>query len=173
MRHLHRSLLIDRTPHDVFALVSDPDRFAQFFVGMTLWEPRSRRRRGKGARYKVLMRVGSIEAGGIVRITEWREDDLVAWEAESGIDQRGQMTVRPTAGGTELHLEIEFALDGPGSWLVEQIAARIVGRNMSATLLAARRILEHERAERRSRQAPQGARQASKAGGAVRAEAGA
>jgi polyketide cyclase/dehydrase/lipid transport protein len=139
---------------------------------MTRWEPKSRRRRGVGARFKVLMRVGSIEAGGIVRITEWREDELVAWESESGIDQRGQMSVRPATGGTELHLVIEFSLDGPGSWLVEQIAARILGRNMSATLLAARRILEHERAERRVRQPPRGATGARKAGGALRAEIG-
>ena len=88
---LQRSLLIDRDASEVFALVSDPDRLAGFFVGITRWEVRSRQRRGKGATYKVLMRVGSIEAGGLLRITDWRDDELIEWESESGIPRRGRI----------------------------------------------------------------------------------
>ncbi|HEX9312551.1 MAG TPA: SRPBCC family protein [Actinomycetota bacterium] len=144
MKRLHRSLLIDREPGAVFALISDPERASEFFVGLTRWEPRSRRRRGLGARFKVLMRVGSIEAGGLVRITGWRPGELIEWESEAGITQRGRWAIRPATGGTELHLQIEFELEGPGSWLVESIAGRVVGRNMTATLLAVRRMLEFE-----------------------------
>ena len=144
MKRLHRSLLIAREPQVVFALISDPDRASEFFVGLTRWESRSRRRRGLGARFKVLMRIGSIEAGGLVRITGWRPDELIEWESEAGITQRGRWVVRPATGGTELHLEIEFELEGPGSRLVEAIAGRVVGRNMTATLLAVRRLLEFE-----------------------------
>jgi ribosome-associated toxin RatA of RatAB toxin-antitoxin module len=144
MKRLQRSLLIDREPQAVFALISDPERASEFFVGLTRWEPRSRRRRGLGARFKVLMRVGSIEAGGLVRITGWRPDELIEWEAEAGITQRGRWAIRPATAGTELHLEIEFELEGPGSRLVEAIAGRVVGRNMTATLLAVRRLLEFE-----------------------------
>lgn len=144
MKRLHRSLLIDREPRAVFALISDPERASDFFVGLTRWEPRSRRRRGLGARFKVLMRVGSIEAGGLVRVTGWRPDELIEWESEAGITQRGRWSIRPATGGTELHLEIEFELEGPGSRLVEAIAGRMVGRNMTATMLAVRRLLEFE-----------------------------
>lgn len=141
---IHRSILVDRDPQAVFALVSDASRLAGFFVGITVWEPRSQKRRGKGARFKVLMRVGSIEAGGLLRITEWRENELIAWDSEAGIRQRGHWRLHPAVGGTDLHLEIDFTLEGPGSWLVERIAGRVVARNMTATLLAARRLLEFE-----------------------------
>ncbi len=156
---LHRAVLIDRASRDVFALVSDPERLAGFFVGITRWEVKSRQRRGKGAKYRVLMRVGSIEAGGVLRLTGWREPELIEWEAESGITQRGRWEVRPAAGGgSELHLEIDFSLEGPGSWLVERLAGRSVARNMTATLLAARRILEFERPSRTTPAASAGRR---------------
>src|SRR2546421_7185599 len=151
---LHRRVSIDRPPEDVFALVSDPERLAGFFVGITLWQVKSRLRRGKGARYRVLMRVGSIEAGGVLRLTEWREPELIEWESESGITQRGRWEVRPAAGGaSELDLEIDFSLEGPGSWLVERLAGRAVARNMTASLLAARRLLEFERPAQTARTA--------------------
>ena len=142
---VHRSLLIDREPSSVFDLISDPDRLRSFFVGITRWDVRSRQRRGKGARYRVLMRVGSIEAGGQLRITGWQPEELIEWDSESGITQRGRWQLRPaTGGGTEVHLEIEFHLEGPGAWLVERLAGRVIARNVTATLLAARRILEFE-----------------------------
>lgn len=145
-----RQMLIGREPGEVFALASDPERLRDFFVGISRWEPRSRKRRGVGARYRVLMRVGSIEAGGTVRITEWVENELVAWESEDGIEHRGRWTLRPASAGTNVALEIDFRLHGPLSWLVERLAGRIVDRNVLATLLAVRRIVELEpRAARR------------------------
>ena len=66
---LSKSVLIDARPKAVFDLVSDSDRYDEFIVGVTRWEPRSKKKRGKGARFKILMKVGSIQAGGIVGIT--------------------------------------------------------------------------------------------------------
>src|SRR2546423_937862 len=112
MARLHQCVLIDREPRAVFALVSDPRRDEEFFSSLGRWEPRSRKIRGTGGRFRVLMRVGSIEAGGILRVTEWREPELIAWESESGVDQRGRWQVRPVGDGSELHLVIEFDLPG-------------------------------------------------------------
>ena len=70
MHRLRQGILIERKPADVFGLISDPARYPDFFTGITRWEPRSSKRRGLGARFRVLMRVGSIEAGGTVRITD-------------------------------------------------------------------------------------------------------
>ena len=56
----------------------------------------------------------------------------------------GVLSHRFSGGGTEVHLEIEFHLEGPGAWLVERLAGRVIARNVTATLLAARRILEFE-----------------------------
>ena len=98
---------------------------------------------GKGARYRVLMAVGSIEAGGTVEVTRWEENVLITWRSEAGIDQRGRWEIQPTSEGAELLLQIEFALSGgPVGWMVERLAGKTVARNMWATLLAARRLVE-------------------------------
>lgn len=141
---LTRSVLIDRDPDAVWELVSDVSRYPGFFVGISRWEPRSKKRRGTGAKFRVLMRVGSIEAGGTITVSEWRVAEAIGWTSEAGVKQRGRWTLRPAGGGTELRLQIEFDLAGPVGWLAERLAGRVVGRNMEATLLASRRILEFE-----------------------------
>jgi len=104
--------------------------------------------------------VGSIEAGGVVRVTDWQEPRTIAWKSERGISQQGRWTVTPHEDrASELHLEIAYELGGgPVGELVERIVGRVVGGNMHATLLAARRILEFEE------------RPASRAGSSERAE---
>jgi uncharacterized membrane protein len=145
MMRISRNVLIDRPRREVFALVSDLSRGPEWFAGITRWEPRSRKRRGVGARYRVLVRVGSIEAGGTLTVTEWAPPETIAWASEDGVDQRGRWRLRQTPHGTELSLEVEFSLPGgPAGWLVERLAGRAIGRDMWATLLAARRILEFE-----------------------------
>jgi ribosome-associated toxin RatA of RatAB toxin-antitoxin module len=142
---LQRELLVERPPSEVFALVSDPGRYPEFFAGITRWEILPGKRRGVGARYRVLVRSGSIEAGGRVRVTEWKKDRTIAWVAEQGIDFGGRWTLTPVADATELQLEIHYDLGGglPGA-LVERITGRTTGRNMTATFLAVRRMVEHE-----------------------------
>lgn len=137
--------MVEREPRTVFALVSDPNRYPEFFVGITRWEPASRKRRGPGARFRVRMKVGSIEAGGEVKVTAWKSERLIAWASERGIPQSGAWRMRPVRSGTELRLEVEFDLSGgPLGRLVERFVSRIVGRNLSATLLSVRRIVERE-----------------------------
>ena len=148
---LTRSVLVRRPPAEVFAVVSDVDRYCEFFHGMTQWRPLSRKRRGKGARYRVLLEVGSIEAGGIVTVTEWVEGRSIAWESETGVDTRGRWSLQPAGDGTRLSLEIAYDLPGPVAGLVERLTARIVSRNMEATLLSARRMCEHTRVRAVSR----------------------
>jgi ribosome-associated toxin RatA of RatAB toxin-antitoxin module len=146
MHKLIRSIEVEREPEAVFDLLADPSRYPEFFVGITRWERCSTKERGLGAEYRVLMRVGSIEAGGIVRVTDWQEPLTIAWRSERGIDQHGRWTVRPREDGhTEVTLEIAYDLvGGPIGRLVELIVARVVGGNMAATMLALRRILEFE-----------------------------
>ncbi|MGH2753823.1 MAG: SRPBCC family protein [Actinomycetota bacterium] len=143
MKTVSRAIIIERPPSEVFALVDEPEHYPHFFVGMTKWESRSEQRTGIGARHRVLMRVGSIEAGGTIRVTDHRADELIAWTWEEGIHQEGCWRLAPRDGGTELTLEVGFDLSGgPVGRLVERLAGRTVGRNLTATLLAARRMLE-------------------------------
>jgi len=92
------------------------------------------------------MRVGSIEAGGVVRVTDWQAPLTIAWRSERGIDQHGRWTVTPHDDGTtDVSLEISYDLAGGliGRF-VELLVSRVVGGNMAATMLALRRILEFD-----------------------------
>jgi uncharacterized membrane protein len=139
-----QAIVIDRPPKDVWRLVGDLDRFPEFFAGITKWEPKTAQRTGVGASYRVLMQIGSIQAGGTLRIIEWDEGRRLGWESETGIQMTGHTEVEPQGAGTRAHMNVAFTLPGPAGWLVERITGRIVGRNLWATMLAARRILEHE-----------------------------
>ncbi len=146
MKSIRKSIVIEASPADVFELVDDPGRYPEFFVGMTKWELRSKKRRGVGAGYRVLMQVGSIEAGGTVVVTRRRAGELIEWCHEQGIRQEGRWRLRAVDGGTELALDVRYDLSGGlVGKLVEQLTGRIVERNLWATLLAARRLLEAER----------------------------
>lgn len=143
MKTIRKSIVIEAARPKVFELVDDPGCYPSFFVGMTKWEPRSKKRRGVGAKYRVLMQVGSIEAGGTVRVTERTANEAIAWTWEQGIHQSGRWSLRDLDGRTELTLEVRYDLSGgPLGRLVEQLTGRIVERNLWATLLAARRLLE-------------------------------
>ncbi len=142
---ISRTIVLARPPNEVFELVSDPKRYPEFFQGVTRWRALGEDL-GVGARFRVLMQVGSIEAGGTVRVSEWADAETIAWESEAGIKQRGRWLLEEHPHGTRLTLEIEYSLSGgPAGWLVERMTSRIVGRHAWATLLAARRLLELER----------------------------
>lgn len=142
---MRRSVVVRASPERVFALVDDVTAYPDFFRGITRWEPVSDQLRGVGARFRVLMQVGSIEAGGTLVVTEWDEQDrVIAWESERGVAQWGRWTLEPVPAGTRLVLQVGFALAGPARWLVERVTARIVARHLEASLLTARRLIEHD-----------------------------
>jgi len=146
MRTLRQQVVIERDVEDVFALVSDPDRYPEFFKGLTRWRLLSERP-GLDARYRVLMKVGSIEAGGTVKVDEWIPPERIGWTWEKGLHQWGRWVLSKESGGTSLVLEASFHLSGgPAGLLVERLAGRTVARNLRASLLAARRLLEDEAA---------------------------
>ena len=141
---ISQRIRIEREPKHVFALVGDPERYPSLLAGMTTWKPVSGQTHGVGARFRTLMKVGSVEVGGIVSVARWEEDSCIEWIAEKGVRQSGRWTLTPAGdGGTELRLEIDYDIGGGlVGKLVERIAARTIARNMWATLLAARRIVE-------------------------------
>jgi uncharacterized membrane protein len=142
VRTLRQRVLVDADIDEVFALVSDSDRYPEFFKGLTRWRLLSDEP-GMDARYRVLMKVGSIEAGGTLRVNEWVPPERIGWEWEQGLHQWGRWVLAKHPGGTELTLETSFHLSGgPVGSLVEHLAGRTVTRNLRATLLSARRLLE-------------------------------
>lgn len=144
MKTLRQSVLIEREVEDAFALLSDPDRYPEFFKGLTHWTLVSGKV-GLDARYRVLMKVGSIEAGGTVRVNEWVPPERIGWVWEQGLHQWGRWLLVKDPGGTVVTLEVSFHLSGgPMGAFVEHLAGRTVARNLRATLFAARRLLEDE-----------------------------
>ena len=49
---------------------------------------------GLGARYRMLMRVGSAEIGGLIEVVEFTEPLDMAWSSVTGVDQRGRWRLR-------------------------------------------------------------------------------
>lgn len=144
MRTFRKQVVIERDINDVFDLIADTDRYPEFFSCVTRWKQLSDEP-GPGARYRVLMKVGSIEAGGTVHVTEWAPPEDVAWEWEQGLHQWGRWRLRKRPGGTELALEVSIDLSGgPVGSLVERVAGRVLERNLRATVMSVRRLLEDE-----------------------------
>jgi uncharacterized membrane protein len=127
--------------------------------GITRWEVVGSKRTGLGARYRMLLRVGSAEVGGLIEVVEFDPARELAWTSVTGIDQRGRWRLRTAAGGTRVELRLQYGVAGGGvwSWLAEQLAGPIVRGNVKRTLAQLKRAVEHEqaRAEAARRRAKQ------------------
>jgi uncharacterized membrane protein len=144
----------------VWEFLVDPTRALHFMAGVTRWEVQGDQAEGLGARYRMLMRVGSAEVGGTVEIVEHTEFRDIAWTSVTGIDQRGRWRLRehrthPPRTRVELRLAYGVAGSGPLGWLSERLAAPTVRDNLRRTLHQLKRQVEHEQlrraaAERRS-----------------------
>jgi carbon monoxide dehydrogenase subunit G len=133
-------------PRIVWEQVSDPARVLDFFAGVTRWESAGGPRTGMGARYRMLMRVGSAEVGGLIETVEFAPERDLAWTSITGIDQRGRWRLRPAPSGTRVELRMQYGVAGAGifGWLAEQVGAPIVRGNVKRTLRQLKRAVEHE-----------------------------
>jgi uncharacterized membrane protein len=131
----------------VWAIVSDPERALSFMSGLTRWEVDSEEPTGLGARYRMLMRVGSAEIGGLVEVVEWDAPWEYAWTSVTGIDQRGRWRLRAAPGGrtrAEIRLAYGVAGAGPAGWLAERIARPAVTSHLQSSCRQLARLVEHE-----------------------------
>jgi uncharacterized membrane protein len=137
-------------PGLVWDFITDPTRYLHFMNGVTRWEVASEQERGCGARYRMLMRVGSAEVGGLVEIVEHEEPRDLAWTSVTGVDQRGRWRLRERAGGarTRVELRMQYGVAGAGvlGWLAEHLAAPTVRENLRRSLRELKRQAEHEQA---------------------------
>lgn len=142
----------------VWDVVSNPERALSFMSGITRWEVESEEPTGLGARYRMLLRIGSAEVGGLIEIVEWNPPRELAWTSVTGVDQRGRWRLRPASDGrtrTEIRLAAGVAGSGIPGWIAERIAEPIVGSHLRTTVRQLSRLVEHERrrdqaAERRA-----------------------
>ncbi len=131
----------------VWDQVSDPGRYLHFMSGVTRWEVEGDQRTGLGARYRMLMRVGSADIGGLIEVVEFSEPTDLAWTSITGIDQRGRWRLRertPTRTSVELRLAYGVAGSGPLGWVAERLAAPTVRGHLRRSLQQLKRQVEHE-----------------------------
>ncbi len=145
----------------VWGIVSDPERALSFMSAVTRWEVESDEPTGLGARYRMLMRIGSAEVGGLIEVVEWDPPGDLAWTSVTGIDQRGRWRLRPAPGGrTRVEIRLAYGVAGGGlaGWLSERIAGPAVSSHLRSSCQQLARLVEHERmrdlaAQRRAAQA--------------------
>jgi uncharacterized membrane protein len=144
---------ISAPPEAVWEWVADPARALHFFSGVTRWEVVGDQPTGKGARYRMLLRVGSAEVGGLIEIIEFDENRDMAWTSVTGLDQRGRWRLRRRPGGrTHVELRLSYGVAGAGlfGWLSERIAAPTVRGHLQRTVRQLKRQVEQEQTRRRA-----------------------
>ena len=141
------SIEVGAPPAVVWAQVSDPSRYLHFMSGVTRWEVEGERRTGIGARYRMLLRVGSAEVGGLIEVVEFDDCRDLAWTSVTGVDQRGRWRIREREGRrTRVELRLQYGVAGAGisGWLAEQLAAPMVSGHLRRTLRQLKRQVEHD-----------------------------
>jgi carbon monoxide dehydrogenase subunit G len=142
-------------PAAVWEFIADPSRALHYMSGITRWEVASEQRRGLGARYRMLMRVGSAEIGGLVEVVEFDEPGDMAWTSVTGLDQRGRWRLREV-GPDRTHVEFRLSYGVAGSglfgWISEQVAAPTVTGHLRRSLQQLKRSVEHDQLRRAAAQ---------------------
>jgi len=153
---LGESTQVAAPPETIWHFLEDPENYLRFMAGITHWEVVGQRPNGLGARYRILVRVGAAEVGGLIEMVEWSEPFDIAWHSVTGIDHRGRWRIRELDEGRS-RIEYRFAygvVGGGVAGLAMQLAAAlIVRRQMRRTLQQLKRQVEQEQrrleAERR------------------------
>ncbi|MDQ6807594.1 MAG: SRPBCC family protein [Actinomycetota bacterium] len=137
----------------VWEVISDPTRQLSYMSGITRWEVEGDQPAGLGARYRMLLRVGSAEVGGLIELVEFAEPCDIAWTSVTGIDQRGRWRLREGAEGrtkVELRLAYGVAGSGLGGWIAEHVAAPTVTAHLRRTVQQLGRMVEAEQVRARA-----------------------
>jgi uncharacterized membrane protein len=137
----------------VWKIVSDPTRALSFMSGVTRWEVVSDEPTGLGARYRMLLRVGSAEVGGLIEVVEFDAPSDLAWTSVTGVDQRGRFRLRRERNGrTRVELRLAYGVAGSGIFglIAERIAAPIVRGHLRRSLQQLKRLVEYEQLRERA-----------------------
>jgi uncharacterized membrane protein len=145
---LNESVVISAPPKLVWDYIIEPSNYLHFMSGVTRWEVVGDQRTGCGARYRMLIKVGSAEVGGLIEVVEFDEPHDMAWSSVLGIDQRGRWRLRETRDGrTRVELRFAYGVAGAGitGWLSELVAAPSLGSHLRRSLHQLKRQIEHEK----------------------------
>jgi uncharacterized membrane protein len=81
-------------------------------------------------------KIGSVPIGGTIEIVEFDAPKEITWVGITGVSQRGRFRLRETDDGrTKVTFRLSYESAGNVLGLIaDRVAARQVGRTMSATL---------------------------------------
>ena len=88
---------------------------------------------GLGARYRMLIRVGAADVGGLIEIVEWQPEGDMAWTSVTGIDQRGRWRLRDLGDG-RTRVTFRFAYGVAGGGIAGLIAERVAALSLQPPL---------------------------------------
>ncbi|MBM3667643.1 MAG: SRPBCC family protein [Actinobacteria bacterium] len=145
---IEQSIEVDAPRPVVWDYVTDPANNLEFMHGATRWEVAGGIDRGLGARYRVLLHIGSADVGGLIEVVEWSPPGDMAWSSVTGIDQRGRWRLRDLPqGGTRVTFRFAYGVAGGGLWglISERVAARWLRSDFRRTLENLKRALEGDR----------------------------
>jgi uncharacterized membrane protein len=145
---LSESVVVAAPPKSIWAHLAEPGNYLHFMSGITRWEVVGDQRSGLGARYRMLIRVGSAEIGGLIEIVEWNSERDMAWSSVTGVDQRGRWRLREIDEGvTRVEFRFSYGVAGAGlsGILAERVAAPALSRHLRRSLQQLKRQVEHER----------------------------
>jgi uncharacterized membrane protein len=137
-------LRIDAPRAAVWALVSDGNCYPSFMADTDRWEVAGEQATGCGARWQVLLRVGSASVGGLVEITEFDEPANLAFTSITGVAVRGRLRLRERVPGMT-DVEFRLAYQSPGGLLgliADRVSGPLVGRILKRSLRNLRDLLE-------------------------------
>jgi uncharacterized membrane protein len=144
---IEQKVTVDAPRHLVWDYVTEPANYPVFMDGLTRWEVAGDRHKGLGARYRMLIRVGAADVGGLIEIVEWRPEGDMAWSSVTGVDQRGRWRLRELGPDrTRVIFRFAYGVAGGGitGMIAERVAARSLNRSLRLSLLNLKRAVESE-----------------------------
>jgi uncharacterized membrane protein len=144
---VEQSVTVNAPREAVWEFVTDPANYLDMIDGLTRWEVEGDRDRGLGARYRMLLRVGSAEVGGLIEVVEWIPIGDMAWSSIQGIDQRGRWRLRDLSNDrTRLTFRFAYGVAGGGitGLIAERVAAPSLRRRFRRSLLNVKQAVERE-----------------------------
>jgi uncharacterized membrane protein len=157
---LEQSISISAPRQVVWDYVTDSNNYLEFMDGLTRWEGENGEVMERGARFRMLLRVGSAEVGGLIEIVEWDPPGDLAWSSVTGVDQRGRWRLRELSPrSTRVTFRFAYGVAGSGlsGLIAERVAARPLRRRIRRSLENVRRAIEVGGQPTRSRRQPSSA----------------
>jgi uncharacterized membrane protein len=144
---IEQKVTVDAPRHLVWEYVTEPANYPVFIDGLTRWDVAGDRHKGLGARYRMLIRVGAADVGGLIEIVEWQPEGDMAWSSVTGVDQRGRWRLRELAEDrTRVIFRFQYGVAGGGipGLIAERVAAVSLNRRFRVSLLNLKRAVEDQ-----------------------------